>query len=177
MAKPQSTPLSNKKRTEIIQRQECRCFWCKGKGDTRFGPDGMWWQFDHVIPASHERFAGDNRRDIRSVSNRVAACAECNFAKRERPAWALIEALRKLRIPTSVIKGWLTHRSRSNRGFGISTDHAWVCHSKMGLFFAVSAEMQTRGLAATATTKGWEEQAARRNFLEPDGSAWLRRAS
>lgn len=66
--------LARKAKTELQFILECA--YCKRRGTHDRGPDGLFWNMDHIIPWSVA--------EIESLDNYVKACHTCNLAKKNR---------------------------------------------------------------------------------------------
>ncbi|MFA5787972.1 MAG: HNH endonuclease signature motif containing protein [Actinomycetota bacterium] len=65
--------LAAAQRLRIKKRDDHRCRYCGGEGNSRWGPDRRSWHIDHVEP----RAGGGTNSD----DNLALACATCNMAK------------------------------------------------------------------------------------------------
>jgi|APCry1669192269_1035402.scaffolds.fasta_scaffold61697_1 hypothetical protein len=65
--------LKNQARTKL--QNITQCAYCKLEGDIERGPDGLFWNMDHIVPWSIGQ--------IESLENYVKSCHTCNLAKRD----------------------------------------------------------------------------------------------
>ena len=105
--------LRNKAKIELQFVLDCA--YCKRRGTHDRGPDGLFWNMDHIVPWS----VGE----IESLENYVKSCHTCNAAKRDKVMYPTKDTITASHLPfgaTSLFKYLISIGEKPDMGSAVA---------------------------------------------------------